>query len=97
MSKESNLQSKIASYLRRKGCYVLVTTPGPGVPTGCPDIIALAGTEWIAIECKADAKSKFQPLQEATLNKLKVMSPFVYVAYPANWEKIKSQLEVAFF
>lgn len=90
---ESNFQSKVAGYLRRKGCYVLVTTPRPGIPDGCPDIIALVdGGGWLALELKASKNEKFQPLQEITVKKLDGMY-YSRVVYPENWEDIKKELE----
>lgn len=102
MSKESNLQSKIASYLRRKGCYVIVTTAITGVPNGCPDVIALIdGGGWIALEVKKeypyrkDGKAKagaFRPLQLETVKKLNGMY-FSRVVWPESWAEIKLELE----
>lgn len=93
MKKESKLQSDIAKWLRSKGCYVLVTTPGAGVSVGCPDIIGLIEGCWLAIEVKTDAKSPFQALQRETIAKLNKWS-WAKVVHKDNWEKIKKELEV---
>lgn len=93
MSKESDLQSKIVKYLKAKGCYVIKTRPGVGTPDGCPDIIALCGGLWIAIEVKGSEKAKYQPLQELTLEKLDGWS-WAKTAYPENWPEIKAELEL---
>lgn len=102
MGVEARLQSKIVKWLRSKGCYTLVTTPGGGIPTGCPDIIALVpGGGWIAIEVKAsnpyrkDGKAKagaFRPLQ---LETLKLLGEMYYArsVWPDNWDEIKADLE----
>jgi len=90
--KESKLQAEIIRFLKRKGCYVIKTTPGPGVPVGCPDIIALFEGCWIAIEVKANAKSAFRPLQKETIAKLSEWSWCKAVTLD-NWEDTKKQLE----
>lgn len=93
MSTESSLQSKIIKFLKSQNCYVIKTKPGPGVPDGCPDIIALCGGLWIAIEVKASEKTKFQPLQEITIEKLNNES-WAKVVYPENWQEVKAELEM---
>lgn len=92
MSAESRLQSKIISYLKGKGYYV-IKTGGIGTPDGCPDIIALCGGLWIAIEVKGSATSKYQPLQKDVLQLLDSWS-WAKVAYPENWPEIKAELEI---
>lgn len=101
MAIESKLSSTIVKWLKQKGCYVLVTTPQPGIPDGCPDIIALLdGGGWIALEVKAecpyrrDGKAKahaFQPLQQLTVEKLNGMF-YAKVVWPENWEEIRAEL-----
>lgn len=92
MSVESKLQSEIRRYLKSKGCYVLVTTPQPGIPDGCPDIIFMLEGFWGAIEVKAKPGAKFQPLQIETLKKLDEWSWARWVN-PSNWPHIKDELE----
>lgn len=90
---ESSFQSKVAKHYRQKGCYVIVVTVVPGVPTGCPDIIVLAPSgKWFTLECKQSASSPFRPLQEPTIAKLDRMG-YSRVVYPANWEQIKRETE----
>lgn len=101
MSKESNLQSEIATFLRRKGAYILVVQPQAGIPQGCPDMLALlSGGGWVALEVKAsnpyrkDGKAKsgaFQPLQERTVAKLDEMY-FSRVVWPEVWPSVKKEL-----
>ena len=92
MGSESNFQKKVALWLRQKGCYVLTTTVSSGIPVGCPDIIALLdGGGWVALEIKKDAKSKFQPLQKITIDKLDAMF-YSKAVYPENWDEIKEEL-----
>lgn len=90
--KESKLQTQVIKFLKSKGCYVIKTQPGAGIPVGCPDIIALFEGCWLAIECKADAKSSYQPLQEETLEKLDEWS-YAKMICPQNWSIIKQELE----
>lgn len=90
---EAKLQSKIIRHLKSKGCYVIKASASPGVPTGCPDIIALLdGGGWVAIEVKATAKSKFQPLQKETVDKLNNMY-YSRVVHVDNWAEVKTELE----
>lgn len=90
---ESALQGKITKYLRSKGCYVLVTTAAPGIPNGCPDIVALLdGGGWICLEVKASPRARFQPLQKATIKKLDEMY-YCKVVHPGNWDEVKKELE----
>lgn len=92
---EARFQSKVVNWLRKKGCYVLVTSPRPGIPDGCPDVIALLdGGGWVALELKKSAKEKYQPLQKATIKKLNDMyySKVVYDGKDSNWEEVKCEL-----
>lgn len=89
---ESNLQTTIIKYLKEKGCYVIKTRPGAGTPDGCPDIIALSGGLWLAIEVKSSERSKYQPLQRETLDKLDSWS-WAKRVQPENWLTIKHELE----
>ncbi|HYG84597.1 MAG TPA: hypothetical protein VD907_07025 [Verrucomicrobiae bacterium] len=89
---ERQLQSKIIKYLKGKGCYV-IKTGGVGTPDGCPDIIALCGGLWFALEVKGSARSKYQPLQKITLERLNNWS-YAKVVYPENWPEIKEELEL---
>ena len=91
MARESKLQTEISKWLRSRGCYVLVVQPTAGVPTGCPDIIALYSGGFIALEVKQDEKSHFQPLQRETLAKLDEMQ-YARAVWFDNWELIKVEL-----
>lgn len=89
---ESNLQSIIVKYLRGRGCYVIKTRPGPGTPDGCPDILALCGGLWFALEVKGSPQAKYQPLQKETLETLHSWS-WARRVDPTNWPEIKDELE----
>lgn len=99
---ESKLQSQIATWLRRRGCFVMVVQPQAGIPDGTPDVIALCnGGGWVALEVKAsdpykkngDAKAgAFRPLQVRTVNRLDDMY-FARIVWPENWNAIKQELE----
>lgn len=89
---EASFQTKVVKWLRQKRCYVLTISPRPGIPDGCPDIIALfPGGGWAALEVKKSAKEKFQPLQKPTIAKLNDMY-FSKAIYPENWEETKEEL-----
>lgn len=90
--KESQLQTKIIRWLKDHGCYVIKTQPQPGIPSGCPDVIALYRDIWIAIEVKALSTSSFQVGQQVTLERLRKGNYFVYVAHPDNWEEIQQDI-----
>lgn len=92
MSAETKLQTNIRQYLKRKGCYVLVISPQPGIPDGCPDIIAFIEGAWIAVEVKNSPKAKYQPLQEETLKQLDEWS-WAKRVDPSNWPEIRQELE----
>lgn len=91
MSRESKLQTEIAQWLRSRGCYVMVIQPQAGIPTGCPDIIALYSGGFIALEVKKDEKSHFQPLQRETLAILNSMQ-YAQAVWFDNWPEIKQEL-----
>lgn len=93
MSTESRLQSTIRSYLKSKGCYVLVITGGPGIPDGMTDILFLCEGFWGAIEVKASPTAKYQPLQKETIEKLNAWS-WARRVDPTNWPDIKEELEI---
>ena len=89
---EAYLQAKIIRHLKSKGCYVIKTTPGPGVPVGCPDIIFMKDGFWGGIEAKASKTSRFQPLQKDTIALLNDMS-WCRPVFPENWADIKLELD----
>ena len=93
---EVKLQSKIIKWLKSQGCYVIKTKPGPGTPVGCPDIIALYGDKFVAIEVKASNNASFRPGQQETLAFLRCYNRFVYVAYPENWPIIQNEIASQF-
>jgi Holliday junction resolvase len=94
---ERTFQSKVTRWLRDQGAYVIKTNAAPGVPAGCPDVIALYQEKWCAIECKAGPKSYTRPMQVHTLNHLREFCQLVYRAYPENWDTIKVELQTQFF
>lgn len=90
---EAKFQAKVIAYLKRKGCYVIKTQAAPGTPVGCPDVIALMpGGGWLALECKASATSRYQPLQRETIKKLDAMY-FSRRVDPSNWDAVKAEID----
>lgn len=89
---EAYLQSKVVKYLKSKGCYVIKTTPGPGTPVGCPDVIFMKEGFWGGLEVKASKTSKFQPLQKQTIELLDKQS-WCKPVYPENWAEIRIELD----
>ena len=92
MSAESRLQAKIRTYLKDKGCYVLVIRPQPGIPDGCSDIIFMLEGFWGAIEVKDGPKAKWRPLQQETLEQLNEWS-WARRVDPTTWPDVKLELE----
>jgi Holliday junction resolvase len=89
---EASLQSKIVKYLKGKGCYVIKTRPGVGVPLGCPDLIFMLEGFWGAIEVKDKPTSSYKPLQEETLKKLNKWS-WTRRIDNESWPDAKAELE----
>lgn len=94
---EKKLQAEIIKWLKSQGAYVIKPRSGPGVPVGCPDIIALYRNRWCVIEVKADEKAEMQPGQQPTLDFLGRQNTFVYKCWPEIWPIIKSLLLSDFF
>lgn len=92
MATEARIQERLIKYLRGKGCYVIKTKPGMGVPVGCPDIFAFLEGWWGAFEVKSSAKAPFKPLQKETLELLGQWST-VYVVHSDNVEQIIAELD----
>lgn len=92
MATESRLQTEIIKYLKKRGCYVIKTKPGPGVPVGCPDIIFLFEGFYGAIEAKASKTSPYQPLQKEALEKLNNWS-WAKRVDPSNWDVVRLELD----
>lgn len=89
---ESKLQAEIIKYLESRGCYVIKTRPGAGVPLGCPDIIFMKEGFWGAVEVKRSPMASYQPLQEATLDLLDGWS-WAKRVDSTVWHIIKQELE----
>lgn len=92
MSKEAQLQRKIITWLKERGCVVIKLSAVPGVPNGIPDVLFLKGKHWGFFEVKASPTARFQPLQKEWVAKLDSMS-YARVVYPENWKSIKDELE----
>lgn len=90
---EAYLQSKLVKFLRGKGCYVIKTQPGPGVPAGCPDILFMKDGFWGGLEVKASKTAKYQPLQKQTIEKLDSWS-WCKAVYPENSSEIMDELKI---
>ncbi len=92
MATEQRLQTKITTWLRANGFYVIKTSAIPGVPVGCPDIIALKNGYYVALEVKASKNAPKQPLQQFTIDLLG-KDGLAYFVYPENWPEIQVRLE----
>jgi hypothetical protein len=68
---EKYYQTQIVQYLKSKGAYVLKTTPGAGIPTGTPDIVAfLPNGKTLFIEVKA-TKGRISEAQKIQIERLR--------------------------
>lgn len=92
MKTESNLQSKIRTYLKDKGCYVLVIRPQPGIPDGMSDILFMLEGFWGAIEVKDSPTAGWRPLQKETLEQFDTWS-WARRVDPTNWKEVRGELE----
>lgn len=89
---EKKVQTKILQCLRRNKFYVIKTRPGPGIPTGCPDILFFKEGFWGAIEVKAYEDSDYQPGQEVTLAKFDDWS-WARTAHSGNMLSICAEID----
>lgn len=92
MAKEADFQSKVLKYLRSKGCIAYKMQQNATTRIATPDIMFIKEGFWGAIECKATARSKFQPGQKEMVAKLDSWS-WARVAWPGNWDTIKKELD----
>lgn len=88
---EKELQAKIIKWLKSKGCYVMKTQPGAGVPVGTSDIFFCKEGFYGWIEVKRSKTSKFQPLQREFIAKMDNWS-WARVVYPENYDEVKTEL-----
>ncbi len=77
-------EKDVERWLKKHGCIVKRTE--------FPTFFFIKEGFWGAIECKATARSKFQPGQKEMVAKLDDWS-WARVAYPNNWSKIKEELD----
>jgi Holliday junction resolvase-like predicted endonuclease len=89
---EKKLQSQIIKYLKSKGAYVLKNDAT--YRQGVPDLAFWHSDLNGFIEVKADSKSPFQPLQQATIKKLQDMSIFCEVIHSENWAEWQSNFDL---
>lgn len=89
---EAEVQKRLIKFLKKKGCFVLKTKPGAGVPVGSPDIFFMLEGFWGCIECKSSKKAPYRPLQKEQLEKLGEWS-YARTAYPENVDEIEAELE----
>lgn len=92
MGTEAKFQTKVISYLKSNGFYVIKTSAIPGVPVGCPDVIALKDGYYVALEIKASKNAKKQPLQQYTIDLL-AKGGYAFFVWPENWPTIQAELE----
>lgn len=92
---ESVFQSRLIKELEQmfNGCVILKNDAN--YIQGFPDILILYKDRWAVLECKQDAKSRYQPNQEYYLGILDKMS-FASVIYPEIKEEVLYELQQAF-
>jgi Holliday junction resolvase len=89
---EKKVQDKLIRFLKKHGCYVIKITVVPGVPTGTPDVFFCKEGFYGFAECKANSKSKFQPLQRERIAMFHEWS-WCRVVHSGNIDEIILQLE----
>lgn len=89
---EKKLQGEILKFLRSKGCFVMKTTPGGGIPAGTADIFFCKEGFYGWIEVKKAKNAPHQPGQDAFIAKMGDWS-WATFANPSNWPNIKEELE----
>ena len=88
---EGKLQQEIIKFLKSKGCFVMKTTPGGGVPTGTADIFFCIDAFYGWIEVKKAKNATHQPGQDQFIQKMDNWSWAKFVN-PSNWEEVKAEL-----
>lgn len=89
---EKRVQDKIIKAFKRNGFYVMKLRPGPGIPKGMLDVLALKEGFWGVVECKAYEKSEWKVLQEYTFNKFSDWS-WARVAHSDNVDEICEEID----
>lgn len=88
---EADFQKKVVSFLKKQGCFVMKTTPGPGVPKGVADLVFMKDGFYGWLECKASKTAKHQPGQDQFVKKMDEWSYAKFV-WPANWTETEKEL-----
>lgn len=94
MASEQRLQSKIITWLKANGFYVIKTSAIPGVPVGCPDVIALKNGYYFALEIKGSKNAVKQPLQQYTIDLLS-KNGHAWFVWPENWLEIQEEIKTS--
>lgn len=88
---EKNFQSDVKQWLKSQGCFVMVITVIPGIPTGTSDIFFCKEGFYGWLECKAGPKSPFRSLQKEFIAKMNEWS-YARATWPENWDEIQAEL-----
>ena len=92
MAREAAFQSKVISFLRRKGCYVVKLNQDAKSSVGDPDLFFCYKNLYGFCEIKKSQDASFRPLQKEKLAMLKKWT-FAEAVYPENFGLIKERLE----
>lgn len=95
MATEQKFQTSVIHWLKANDFYVIKTSAIPGVPVGCPDIIALKNGYYVALEVKASKNAPKQPLQQYTVDLLSE-DGYAFFIWPDVWPTVKAELEDVF-
>lgn len=90
---EADFQRQVIQFLKKHGCFVMKTTPGPGVPKGTADILFCKEGFYGWLECKQAKNSKHQPGQDQFISKMDEWSYAKFVWPGEQWEKVQKELE----
>lgn len=92
---ESKFQAELIQDLNYlfPGCVILKNDAN--YIQGFPDLLVLFENKWVALEVKADAKSRKQPNQDYYVKQLDAMSYASYI-YPQNKESVLDAIHKTF-
>lgn len=90
--KESQFQTKIINVINKEYGVALKYQETGTTKVGIPDIIAGINSRIVFIECKTD-KGVVSKIQEKQIQRLKGITPFVYVVRPSTYELLIKELK----
>lgn len=91
MVKESSFQTKVAKWLRSKGCKVIKYNQNATTRAGIPDLMFFKAGFWGWLEVKKAKNAPKRPGQELNV-KWANENSYGRFCYPENFDEIKAEL-----